>query len=371
MFGRKQQRKRRIRYAVIGAGRIAQAAVLPAFQSTSSTSKLVALVSGDAEKRRLLSQRYAIPHSGGYAELEALFRRAEVDAAYIATPTALHREYTERAARAGVHVLCEVPMAPTSADCLAMIEACRSAGVRLMIAYRLHFEETSLRALELAQSGYIGTPRLFTSVLSQPLSFDGAATADPLGARALYELGVYPINAARHLLRAEPVLVSASVPPHERVNEGTLAAGTLVFEGGRIAQFCVGFMNTVVSSYRLLGEAGELLVEPAYDYSDGLAYLLVAGEHRTEHRFTKRDQFAAEIVAFSRSLLEQQELEPSGEEGLADVRVLEALVESARSGQSMSLPHFERTVQPTAHQEIHIPPSRVPPLPLKAPAPHH
>src|SRR6187549_3459893 len=109
--------QRRIRYAVVGAGNIAQVAVLPAFAHAKSNSELVAIISSDPEKRRALRERYQLQFDGDYSELESLIEVANIDAVYIATPNSSHKELALRAAAAGAHVLCEKPLAPTSADC--------------------------------------------------------------------------------------------------------------------------------------------------------------------------------------------------------------------------------------------------------------
>ena len=146
-------RARTIRYGVVGLGHIAQVAVLPAFAHARRNSVLAALVSGDPTKRRLLSRKYRVP-SYSYDQYEDCLE--QVDAVYIALPNSMHAEYTIRAARAGVHVLCEKPMAVTVDECRQMIAACRRAQVKLMIAYRLHFETLNLSAIDLARSGRLG-----------------------------------------------------------------------------------------------------------------------------------------------------------------------------------------------------------------------
>jgi predicted dehydrogenase len=354
----KRPKKRRVRYALLGAGEIARVAVLPAFEHASENSELCAIVSGDADKRRELAERFGAELTGSYEELESVIERAHVDAVYVATPNDLHREHTERAARAGAHVLCEKPMAPTVEDCQAMLRACQAANVRLMIAYRLHFEEASLRAIEIAQGGQIGKARLFTAWLTQQVKAgDIRARATP-GSGALFDLGVYPINAARHLFRAEPTRVFCSITRGDSRFEGTdaSAAGTLIFEGERMAQFSVSLEASSISAYRVIGERGDLVVDPGFAYDEGLRHLLTINGRTDERRFPKRDQFAAEIVAFSRAILENQEIEPSGEEGIADVRIVRALLESAQTGKAVDLPPYQRSLRPSMRQEIYLPP---------------
>lgn len=154
----------KIRYAVVGLGHIAQVAVLPAFKNFKN-SELVSIVSGEAEKRKKLGKKYRLDQVYSYDDYDRAL--SEVDAVYIAVPNHLHREYAVRAANAGVHVLCEKPMAVTEKECKAMIDAAEQNEVKLMIAYRLHFEAGNLEAIRLAESGKLGKPRMFTSEFAQ------------------------------------------------------------------------------------------------------------------------------------------------------------------------------------------------------------
>src|SRR5579884_761647 len=158
--------KRKIRYAVVGVGWIAQETVLPAFENTGN-SELFALVTGDPEKARELSKAYNVAHTLSYEEYDSFLRSRAVDAVYIASPNTEHMDHAVRAARAGVHILCEKPMAASSQECEQMIRAAAENNVRLMIAYRLHFEPTNLKAIEVIETGRIGEPRLFTSTFCQ------------------------------------------------------------------------------------------------------------------------------------------------------------------------------------------------------------
>src|SRR5215211_1906007 len=161
----KQNQQQKVRYAVVGLGHIAQVAVLPAF-AHAENSELAALVSDDPEKLEKLGRRYKVKARFSYNQYEECLRSGSVDAVYIALPNHLHRPYSEQAARAGVHVLCEKPMAVTEDDCLSMIRVAEENGVKLMVAYRLHFEEANLKAIELVQGGKLGDPRLFESVFT-------------------------------------------------------------------------------------------------------------------------------------------------------------------------------------------------------------
>ncbi|WP_437617952.1 Gfo/Idh/MocA family protein [Sorangium sp. So ce1151] len=348
----------KIRYAVIGLGNIAQVAILPAFASAAESSELVALISGSREKLEVLGQRYGVAERGGYAELEAVLKRARVDAVFIALPNSMHREFTERAARAGAHVLCEKPLAMTEEDCTAMIEATRLAGVKLMTAYRLHFEAANLRAIDIVRSGKLGQVRAFISSFSHAVSPGDIRTSRELGGGALFDLGCYCINAARHLFREEPLeVVGASQQPGDGpaqgVDESTTA--TLRFPSGGVATFTVSQGLATVASYRITGTRGDLRVEQAYFFSGPIEHHLTIDGKTQAQTFEDRDQFAAELVYFSRCILEDTEPEPSGVEGLADVRVMQAIQRSAASGKAEALPPFDRDRRPDLSLQIDRP----------------
>src|SRR5919202_1972868 len=201
--------KRLIRYAVVGCGHIAQVAVLPAFGNARRNSKLAAIVSGDPVKREELAKKYDVPRAVDYGRYDELLKGGQIDAVYIALPNSMHAEYTERAARAGVHVLCEKPMAVTEAECELMARTAREHRVKLMIAYRLHFERANLEAVEIARSGRIGEPRLFTSTFTMHVVPGNIRVKRAFGGGVLYDIGIYCINAARALFRQEPIEVRA------------------------------------------------------------------------------------------------------------------------------------------------------------------
>jgi predicted dehydrogenase len=352
--------KRLIRYAVVGCGHIAQAAVLPAFSNARRNSRLVAIVSGDPVKREHLAQKYQIDRACSYAQYGELLESGDVDAVYIALPNSLHAEYAERAARAGVHVLCEKPMAVTEAECERMAGAAREHKVKLMVAYRLHFERANLEAIEIARSGRIGEPRLFNSTFSMEVVPDNIRVKRALGGGVLYDIGIYCINAARSLFRDEPVeALAAAAGALGDVEESVSAV--LRFPNERLASFTVSFGAAKVSEYRLVGTKGELAVDPAYEYAKPLEHRLsLEGELVGERRFAKRDQFAPELLYFSDCLLQNRDPEPSAEEGLADVRVIRALYRSIDTGAPVELAPYERQERPSLEQEIRRPPIEKP-----------
>jgi predicted dehydrogenase len=357
---------RKIRYAVIGAGNIAQVAVLPAFAHAKDNSELVAVISGDGEKRAALRERYGFELDGDYDSLESVIERGAIDAVYVATPNSLHKEFAFRAAEAGVHVLCEKPLAPSVDDCRAIIEACQAHDVKLMVAYRLHFDEATLQAMELARSGRLGDVRLFSSFFTHVVRGDDIRRDPTVAGGATLDLGVYCINAARHLFDAEPIQVVADAVFQDQTDD-TLSA-ILRFPEGRIAQFCVSNSVAGVSSYRIAGTEGDLRVEPGYAYAEELVHYLTLGDDTKRTTFRRGDQFAPELKYFSDCLLNGRDPEPSGEEGWCDVRVVEALLESARTRRPIELPAYVRAERPSPGQSDHEPPVKKP-EPIAAPSP--
>lgn len=352
----------KVRYAVCGLGWFAQVAVLPAFANAEDNSELVALVSSDEEKLAELGDRYDVPpeHRGPYERFEELLAAADVDAVYVVTPNHLHREFTVRAARAGVHVLCEKPMAVTEDECRAMIAACEEAGVRLMIAYRLHFEEANLTAAEIVRSGRLGEVRFFSSVFSNLVTDEEDIRLNPieLGGGSLYDIGTYCVNAARYVFRDEPTEVSAtSVRGGGRFADcDELSAAVMRFPGDRLASFVTSFSTRDHDEYRVQGTEGELVVQPAFGFHGDLAWKLTAGDDEEERTFEKRDQVAPEILHFSECLLTGEAPEPDGNEGLADVMILAALHRSASDGgRPIRLGAFPPQRRPTLEQEEHRP----------------
>jgi predicted dehydrogenase len=365
------EQSKRIRYAVVGAGNLAQVAVLPAFHNARENSELAAIITGEREKREGLEKLYRPSLTGTYDELERVIEEGKIEAIYLATPNTEHRSFTERAARCGVHVLCEKPMAVTVEDCEAMIRATQQHGVKLMIAYRLHFEETNLRAVEIVRSGELGDAKIFSSVFAQHVRRGDIRTQGQLGGGAIFDMGVYPINAARYLFRDEPIEVFAISPPSTKPEFAEVDETTTIFlrfPRGQVAQMTVSLGAAAIDNYRVVGTEGELRVEPAFGYTSELKHYLTKRNRTTETTYAERDQFAPELIYFSRCILENKDPEPSGEEGLADVRIVCAALESIKTGHSVSLPVLARAQRPDLNQEIHKPKIR-PPKPIDAPAP--
>lgn len=352
---------KKIRYAVVGLGHIAQVAILPAF-AHAENSELAALITGDVEKARELSDRYEAP-AFAYGDYERALREAAVDAVFIALPNTQHREYTERAASMGVHVLCEKPMATTEADCQAMIDACARAEVRLMIAYRLHFTDAHVQAVKLARDGRLGELRYFNSLFAMQVADDNIRVSRDDGGGPLFDIGIYCINAARYLFRDEPreVMATLATGDDERFDEvEEMASVTMRFPGERLASFTCSFGSTDMDQLDVVGTEGALHIEPAYEYVGELKWKLKCGDKTDEKTFPAGDQCAAELIYFSDCIANGRQPEPSGREGLADVQIIRSIYESARIGQPVAVPAIPEDERPDEEQEIKRPPVEKP-----------
>jgi predicted dehydrogenase len=358
---------------VIGQGHFAQTAILPAFAQARENSELVAIFSGDVQKRKQLARRHHAEFALPYEELDDFLRSGEVQAVYVAVPNHMHKALTLQAARAGVHVLCEKPMAVTARDCRDMIAACDDNDVKLMIAYRLHLEKANLTAVDEIQRGRLGEPRFFSSTYSFQVDEDNIrGLPTDQGGGPLYDIGIYCINAARYLFGCEPqevVALTATAPDDARFSDiEEQVSAVLRFPGERLATFTASFGAASASSYTVVGSDGSLRLEPAYTHR-GRRELQLRTRRGERHRsFPDRGQVAPELIYFADCILHDREPEPSGWEGLHDVTIIEAILDSARTGRKMAIDLEERRQRPTRAQAIDRPPAREP-QPIHAAAP--
>ncbi len=362
---------RKIRYAVVGLGYISQAAILPAFARARENSELAALVSGDPRKLAVLGKKYNVAQAYSYEQFGDCLLHGDIDAVYIGLPNHMHRAYTEAAARAGVHVLCEKPMAVHPADCEAMIEAARETNVKLMIAYRLHLERGNLSAIAAIRNGEIGEPRIFRSAFTQQVPAGNVRLNAEDGGGPLYDLGVYCINAARYLFRAEPdeVFCYNAAGKDRRFDDvAEMSSAVMRFPNDRLAVFTCSFGATDRDTYEVIGTKGVLQMDPAYAMSSSIKCEITVGEKTRKMTYGKRDQFAAELIYFSNCILKDTQPEPGGTEGLADVRIIAALQESAANGKPVAVSTESVLKRPSLVQEIRKPATEEPHL-VRAAAP--
>jgi glucose-fructose oxidoreductase len=363
----KQGQDGKIRFGVVGLGWISQAAILPAFANTEN-AELSALVSSDPEKLAKLGDYYKVERRYSYDEYEQCL--AEVDAVFIGLPNSMHREYTLRAAAAGVHVLCEKPLASSVEDCRAMVEAAEKHSIKLMTAYRLHFEEANLRAVDAIRSGQIGDVRLFNSVFTGQVDQGNVRLSDELTGGTIWDMGVYCVNAARYLLGDEPIEVMGThAHSHDPrfVDVPPMTSAIMRFADGKIATFTCGWGVADQSTAEVLGSKGRVRLDPAYSFDGALSVEIKAEGVFHKHQYPVRDHFGPEIIHFANCILEGREPGPDGYDGLADAQIIAGIVESARTGRPVRLENLRGGRRPTLDQLIVRPVVGYPPFVNAAP----
>jgi glucose-fructose oxidoreductase len=240
-----------------------------------------------------------------------------------------------------------------------MIRAATAAKVKLMIAYRLHFEAANLEAAQLARDGKLGDLRFFTSDFAMQVSEENIRLRGGKGGGPLYDIGIYCINAARASLGDEPRSVFAAATRSgdrrfREIEENVVA--TMRFKDERLASFNCSFGAADRATYTVIGTRGSVTVDPAYEYVQAITLRVKIGERERTRQFGKRDQFAAELEYFSQCILDNRMPEPSGAEGLADVRIIEAMHRSIKRGRWVQVKSPVRKQRPTTRQGIRRPP---------------
>lgn len=349
---------KKVRYAVVGTGWISQIAFMPAIEQTGN-SEITAIVSGSPANAKRLADFYGIKHIYSYDQYDEMLKSGHVDAVYIALPNSMHADYAIRAANAGIHALVEKPLAATAAECEAMIEASNKAGTWLMTAYRLHSEPGTIAAIDMIRRGEIGEPRLFSSVFAFPVMAGNHRLLAKHWGGPLQDIGVYCINAARHMFGEEPVEVTATIsrdPADPRFNEvEETVSASMVFPKGRMAHFIASFGSDDLDQYRVVGSKGQIEMLPGFRFDRAMTMRVTKGGKVTETAYPQYDQFSGQAAYFSDCVLKGVRPEADGGDGLADVVIMRAIEESAKTGRAQKVSLPPRPSHPSAETERKFP----------------
>lgn len=334
---------RKIGFAVVGLGNIAQIAVLPAF-THSKRAKLAAVVSRDKKKAIGLAHKFEVGAGYSMEEYAACLANPDVAAIYIATPQGEHEALAVQAARAGKHVLCEKPLAATVEQSARMVAACRQHGVLLMTAYRKWFEPSTLCLKKLIRDGSLGR----IDVIHTAFSELNGTTSSPAwlrdarlaGGGPLMDLGVYCVNTSRWLVDEDPVEVSGQLWRHDtsrfrEVEEGI--AFRMHFASGLVVQASSTYSSAMSSFLSVQGSEGWALLAPAFPFDEERQLIGRAGGRRIERRFKVVDEFAPELDAFAAAIQNGGALEADGMQGHRDLEIIHAIYESAKSGKTVAV----------------------------------
>ena len=339
----------RVGFAIVGLGSYATGYIMPNLGNTKN-AKLTALVSGSDEKLSAVGAAYGIPeeHRYGYENFDDIADDDAVDVVYIITPNVFHRDLVERAFAAGKHVLCEKPMAVTTEDCQAMIDAGKRAGKKLMIGYRTQFDPYNVKAIELIREGRIGSPSTVVADHGHLLPLDSPknqwrAKQDVAGGGSLYDIGIYNINGARYLLGEEPTAVRAkrhkgSGRPEVTVEEEI--EWQMFFPSGVIANCSSSYLTTNNKRIHVQGDKGELTLDPATNY--WIRALKISDRSQENHHIEEiqipnANQFVPMLEEMAAAVLENREPKTAGAEGLQDVKIMEAIYQAAETGEEVTI----------------------------------
>lgn len=343
-----------VQWGILGCARIAATALIPGIRG-SANGEVLAVASRDLTKAKEYARKFGIPRA--YGSYEELLDDAEIQAVCVPLPNSLHKEWTLKAAEKGKHVLCEKPIACCEVDAQEMDEACRQHGVLLMEAFAQRFHPQYLRAQELIQEGRIGRILRITTAMSRSLYPAEDIRMNPkLGGGALMDLGCYCINTARHLVGSEPILVFAT---HEigpsGVDERT--TGTLYFPEGEMLQFDTNLYlqdKHFEQGCTVYGETGSIHIPQAFSQVEILRFgrMAEATLFITDHRIGSRQTETVRIEAVHQWRLEQEffadrvltgrSIALPGENGVANMRVIDAVVQSARTGTAVEMSRDHR-----------------------------
>ena len=333
----------KVGWAVVGIGGLTANQILPAFPKCQK-SKLVSFVSGRPEKVARFAEVHGVPAKNiyTYENFDKIADNPDIQAVYIVLPNSMHAEYTIRALKAGKHVLCEKPMANSAADCEKMIAAAKAANKKLMVAYRCRYEPNNLQAIKMAQdTAEFGPTRVILAEMGFNIGNPGQWRLKKAmaGGGSMMDIGIYALNAARYLTAEEPNEVNAmiSTTPNDvrfaEVEENITFQ--LRFPSGILAN-CVSSYGTNFNKYRVCKPRGAFELDPATPYT-GLRMRVFRGNTVEDRSLPQRDHFQLEMDHFSECVQANKDPLTPGEEGLRDLKIIEAIYESGRTGKPIKL----------------------------------
>jgi predicted dehydrogenase len=329
-----------LRVAIMGLGSYGTR-VADAIQSCTKV-KLVGAISGTPSKLAAWQAKYDIPERNcyNYDNFDAIKSNPDIDAVYIITPNALHKEQTIRVAKAGKHVICEKPMALNAKEGEEMIAACKAANVKLLIGYRLHFENKTLEILRQRKTGEFGNIKFFQGLA-------GFRIGDPTqwrlnkqlaGGGSMMDIGIYAVNGARYMVGEEPIWVTAQETKTDIVKFKEGVDETIMFQlgfpSGVVASCLSTYAMNGLDKFFLNGDKGFAEMQPATGYGPIKARTNkgeLNNEHKT-HQTVQMDEMAAIILEGK-----IPDVPVDGEEGLKDLKVIDAIYAAVKSGRKVNL----------------------------------
>lgn len=324
--------------ALVGLGSYSTHQLAPALQQTK-LCRLAGIVTGTPSKAEEWSKKYNIPKKNiyRYDTFDSIANNPDIDIVYVVLPNSMHAEYVIRAAKAGKHVICEKPMAVSVKECEAMIAACKAAKRQLSIGYRLHFEPHTQEVMRLGQQKVFGAVKIIETS-------DGFRAGNPnqwrlnkalSGGGSMMDIGIYALQGARYITGEEPISVLAQEYKTDPVKFKEGVDETIIwqmkFPGGAVSTSTSTYAANVERLYAT-AENGWFELGPAFGYGP-----IKGRTSKGEMSFPHINHQAAQMDAFADCLLNNKPTTVPGEEGLKDLKVIEAIYESIRTGKLVTL----------------------------------
>lgn len=330
---------RKLGWALCGLGGLSENQIAPALQN-AQLSRLAGVITDTPAKAGRWKEKYGLRDNAifTYDTMAKLAENPDIDVVYIVTPNALHGEQAALAFKAGKHVFCEKPMEVTVERCRKMIDDAKAANRKLGVAYRCQYDPNHLECVRIARTKELGDLRLVEASFTVSIGAPGQWRLKRAlsGGGALFDVGIYALQAARYITGEEPVEVSAlegktDAAKYAEVDESMF--WQMRFPSGVIASCSTSYEAGLSSRIRAHTNRGWFGLDPAFGYrgnrgmrSDGKEIALPAP-----------DLFGAEMDDFSRCIFENRQSKVSGEEGLRDVKIMMAIYEAARTGRTVKL----------------------------------
>ena len=324
-----------LRVAIMGLGsygtRVAEA------MKSCKKAKLVGVISGTPSKIKNWQVKYQIPEKNcyNYQDFDKIRDNPDIDAVYVITPNALHRDQVIRVAKAGKHVICEKPMSVNAADAQQMVDACKKEKVKLLIGYRMHFEPKTLEIIRMRNAGEFGKILFFQGLsgfqIGDPTQW--RLNKDLSGGGAMMDIGIYSVNGARYMVGEEPIWVTAQEVKtnKEKFREGIDETITfqLGFPGGAVASCLSTYTMNNLDRFFLNGEKGYAEMQPSTGYGPILGHT-----HKGELTYPHVAHQAFQMDEMAAIILEGKEpiVPVDGEEGLKDMKIIDAIYKAIQTG---------------------------------------
>lgn len=329
-----------LRVALMGLGNYAR--IVAEAMQESTRARITGLISGTPSKLEEWGSKYNIPAGSryNYDNYGSIKDNPDIDAVYIITPNALHHPHTLGVAKAGKHVICEKPMSLNAAEAKEMIEACKKAGVKLLIGYRMHFESNTLEIIRMRKEGELGKIMFFQGLSGFRIGNPGQwrLTKHLAGGGALMDIGIYSINGARYMVGEDPVWVSAEEtktnPEKFKKDVDETISFQLGFPGGAIASCLSTYNMSFLDRFFLNGEKGFAELQPATGYGP-----IRGRTNKGELNLPHRKHQAVQMDEMSDIILQGKTpvVPVDGIEGWKDMKIIDAIYEAVKTGKKIPL----------------------------------